>query len=520
LADPTPVNSIRKTVSNLCRVRAELPPGFFSLCVPTGGGKTIASLRFALYHALHHKDEPGFDRVIVAVPFTSIIEQNARVYRELFSDLGSDLVLEHHSNLDPDEETTSNRLQAENWDAPLVVTTNVQFFESLFACRTSKCRKLHRIANSVIVLDEAQSLPIELLRPTLYALRELVESYGCSIVLCSATQPALHWRDDFPIGLKEIRPIIEHVNSLHQQLKRTHVSVVGTLKDDELAEQLASNSQVLCIVNTRRHAATVYDLVSADGNSFHLSTRMCAAHRLQKLDDIRDRLKAKLPCRVVSTQLIEAGVDIDFPIVYRASCGLDSLAQAAGRCNREGLLDAGKVIFFDAEELPPPGYLRQSADSAKELLGDFDDLLSPDAIEAYFEMHYWKKSDAWDHHRVLEAIGSQPNNIEFNFRQIADRYRFIRDESETILVGWCDRGRQLIQRLEESDSHIGRDTWRRLQRYGVQVRQHELRELERCGAVTKMHERWVLVQQHLYDDEQGLLFDQADGVLPVEDLMC
>jgi len=514
-AKPSRVNSIRKAVAASCQKRASLPPGFFSLCVPTGGGKTIASLRFALNHAKEH----GLERVIVAVPFTSIIEQNSKVYRNIFAELGSEVVLEHHSNLDPADETTTNRLQAENWDAPLVVTTNVQLFESLFACRTSKCRKLHRIPRSVIVLDEAQTLPIELLQPTLYALRELVESYGCSVILCSATQPALNWRDDFPIGLKYIRPIVEDINSLHETLKRTAVTQVGKLTNDQLAQELLDEEQALCIVNTRPHAAAVFEMIRNAGDCFHLSTRMCAAHRLAILDEIRDRLNHKQPCRVISTQLIEAGVDVDFPVVYRASCGLDSLAQAAGRCNREGLLDIGRVVFFDAEQRPPPGFLRQSADSAAELLEDFDDLLSPAAIEAYFQLHYWKKSDAWDNYQVLAAIGSQPNKLEFNFRQVADRYKFIRDESETILVGWGDAGAKLLSRLEHHDVHIHRDVWRRLQRYGVQVRQHELAELQRVGAVEKMHERWVLVQQHLYDDELGLRFSKADGVLPVEDLI-
>ncbi len=514
-ANETTVNSIRSRVGLACLDKAKLAPGFFSLSVPTGGGKTIASLRFALEHAITHK----MDRVIFGVPFTSIIEQNAKVYRSIFDGLSPEIVLEHHSNLDPDSETNTNRLQAENWDASIVVTTNVQFFESLFACRTSRCRKLHRIAKSVIILDEAQTLPIELLKPTMMALKELVTTYGCSVVLCSATQPALSYREDFSIGLKEIRPIIDDPSGLHQSLKRVRVEVAGRLDDDELARQLDSCNQVLCIVNTRPHAASLFESLRQKDGAFHLSTRLCAAHRIEVMDEIRDRLNRKLSCRVISTQLIEAGVDVDFPVVYRASCGLDSLAQAAGRCNREGRLDSGRVVFFKGKKLPPPGFLRQSAYSTNELLSEFrEDLLSPDAIKAYFELHYWKKSANWDQHKVLEPIGKRPSDIKFNFREIADRYRFIRDASETVLIPFEDEGTSLIGLLE-NPHFVHRNTWRKLQRYSVQVRQIEFAKLVDALAVEKKHERWVLTQGHLYDDQLGLLMGKVDGVLPVKDLV-
>jgi CRISPR-associated endonuclease/helicase Cas3 len=515
-AADTSVNRIRKQVSSDCLAKASLAPGFFSMEVPTGGGKTLASLRFALNHAIKHQ----LQRIIFAVPFTSIIEQNAKVYRDLFADLGEDSVLEHHSNLDPENETTTNRLQAENWGAPLVVTTNVQLFESLFASRTYRCRKLHRIARSGIVLDEAQTLPIELLQPTLLALRELVDNFGCSIVLCSATQPALGWRDDFPIGIKNVRPIVEDSAQLHHSLSRTKVRVAGQIIDEELALQLEDRHQVLCIVNTRNHAAEIFDRLQQDNRTgcFHLSTRMCAVHRMKQLDEIRSRLDAGESCRVVSTQLIEAGVDVDFPVVYRASCGLDSLAQAAGRCNREGLLEFGEVIFFQAEKPPPVGFLRQSADSGNELIDDFrEDLLSPAAIEAYFELHYWKKSDAWDKREILQAIGNQPSKLQFNFRQVAARYRFIRDETESLIIGFGEEGQRLLCKLRQPIEYVHRNTWRRLQRYTVQLRQHELLILKSAGAIEMVHDRLVLTQTHLYDSAMGLKLSRVDGVLPVED---
>ena len=517
-AETTPINSIRKQIGDTCISKASLAPGLFSLNVPTGGGKTIAGLLFALKHAVANE----LDRVIVAIPFTSIIEQNADVYRSIFEPLGDEVVLEHHSNLDPEKETTANRLQAENWDAPLIVTTNVQFFESLFACKTSRCRKLHRIAKSVVILDEAQTLPVDLLKPTLFAIRELVEIYGCTVVICTATQPALDYRDDFTIGLKSVTPIIDESNALHENLKRVHVDYVGQIDDESLSQQLREHEKVLCIVNTRVNAATIFDMLGESENNFHLSTRMCAAHRKQVLDQqIRPRLKteSRQPCRVISTQLIEAGVDVDFPVVYRAITGLDSLAQAAGRCNREGRLELGRVYFFENESLPPPGLLRQTADSAKELLNQYDDLLSPEAIQHYFELHYWKKSDGWDRHHVLKSIGNQPNKLEFNFREVAAKYQFIREVTETILIPFDDESKRLIEKLEKTSEarFLDREFWRKLQRYGVQVRQHELVRLQKAGAVELQHERWVLIQSHLYDEKLGLVFDRADGVLPVED---
>ncbi len=507
------VNALRKKVSQLCFKAASFKPGFFSLNVPTGGGKTLASLRFAIAHARAH----NLSRIIVGIPFTSIIEQNADVYRNIFASLGEEVVIEHHSNLDPTNETTLNRLQSENWDAPIVVTTNVQLFESLFACRTSKCRRLHNLANCVIILDEAQTLPVELLKPTLLALQELVLTFGCTVVLCTATQPALDYRLDFPIGIKNIRPIIVASDGLYQSLKRVQLKPLGKLNTIELTQRLDSHNQVLCIVNTRPFAAEVFSDLQEKRGRFHLSTRMCAAHRLSTLKKIRRQLTEKQTCRVVSTQLIEAGVDVDFPVVYRADCGLDSLAQAAGRCNREGLSEVGQVYYFETEKRPPPGFLRQTADCAKELHEKFDDLLSPDAVEEYFRLFYWKKNLSWDKFEVLAAIGNQPNKIQFNFRQIASRYRFIRDESDTILVPWKKRGQQLIRRLIKTKSFLDQDLRRHLQPYCVQVRSHELMRLVGIGAVEQIQERWVLAHAHIYDRELGLMLENTSEVLPIED---
>ncbi|MBI4607138.1 MAG: CRISPR-associated endonuclease Cas3'' [Planctomycetes bacterium] len=516
-APPTAVNDVRREVLQACRESARDPPGFFSLSVPTGGGKTLASMAFALRHARIH----GLRRVIVAVPFTSIIEQNAKVYRDVFSEVGDHVVLEHHSNLDPERETARSRLASENWDAPVVVTTNVQLLESLFACRTSRCRKLHRVARSVVVLDEAQALPVDLLAPSLSALRELVESYGCTVVLCSATQPALQHREDFKIGLRSVRQIAPDPAGLHARLRRARIRWEGPLADADLAERLKLQAQVLCVVNTRPHAAGLFGRIEADPAAFHLSTRLCAAHRSAVLEEVRRRLVQGLSCRLVSTQVVEAGVDLDFPMVYRALGGLDSIAQAAGRCNREGRRHLGEVVVFDPEAAIPAGHLRQTADSARELLERYaGDLASPEAIQSYFELHYWKKSDAWDRREVLGCFVWGPQRMDFKFREAAERYRLITDTGLAVVVPWEDGGRRLVDRLL-SEAPLDRSAYRKLQRYVVQIREHELQGLEERGAVTPSRASeglWLLTGPQSYDGKLGLRLDREQAYA-AEDLI-
>jgi len=332
-ASHSPVNRKRHEVLQSCLRAADRPPGLFSLQVPTGGGKTLSSLAFALRHSEQH----GLRRIIYAIPFTSIIEQTARVFRESLGGLESP-VLEHHSNFDPESlergtATVCARLASENWDAPIIVTTNVQFLESLFSARGSRCRKLHRIARSVIILDEVQTLPVELLHPTLVLLQELAENYGCTIVLCTATQPAVELHPDFPIGLSHVERIIERPRELYSALERVRVSYIGSVTDDSLVSNLGEHPRSMCIVNTRRHAAEVFQQCverSSDPSAcFHLSAQMCPQHRSDTLKKIRDRLQSDSLCTVVSTQLVEAGVDLDFPVVFRAMAGLDSIAQSA-----------------------------------------------------------------------------------------------------------------------------------------------------------------------------------------------
>jgi len=486
------VNRERARVLRACRARATDPPGFFSLTVPTGGGKTLSSLAFSVDHALVH----GLRRVIYAVPFTSTIEQNAAVFRRALAGAGRFTVLEHHWNAEPsDEEGRWSRFATENWEAPLVVTTNVQFFESLFHNKPSRCRKLHSIVRSVIVLDEAQAIPVGLLEPTLAALSELVRNYSCTVVLCTATQPALTRRDGFEIGLPPPREIVPDVPALFQTLRRVEIEPPRSLDNDSLASELAAQRQALCIVHTKSQAREVFELLRdhigepADSalarlSCLHLTTDMCAAHRLLVIRLVRRRLRLGLPCRVVSTSLIEAGVDVDFPVVYRAMAGLDSIAQAAGRCNREGRLARhGRVVLF-TPTVPLPAYAREPARDAEHVIGQFQDLLAPDAIEAYFREHFWQKRGRWDSGAldssgargpVMECFRSQmsrePPHFMYDFRTAAERYCIITEDSTPVIVPWGRQGEDLIHRLRDLRRPPGRALRQRCQRYAVGVRQ-------------------------------------------------
>lgn len=502
----TLVNKARAEVLAQCRQKAQLPPGLFSLTVPTGGGKSLSSLAFALTHATTH----NLRRVIYAIPFTSIIEQNVDVFRAALGSADLNVVLEHHSALDPDEETLWGRLATENWDAPLVVTTNVQLFESLFANRTSRCRKLHRIAGSVIILDECQALPVTLLAPTLRMIDELCRNYGCTVVLCSATQPAIAERPDFRIGLHGVREIVGEPSRLYQSLRRVEVERLGKIDDANLVQRLTQDAQVLCVVNTRAHAAKLYAGLreTRDGEAvFHLSASMCAAHRTDVLDRIRARLSSSRPCAVVSTQLIEAGVDIDFPVVYRALAGLDSIAQAAGRCNREGRLPRGQVFVFESDIPRGAGLhaIRQGAQTTSEVVALHDDLLSLEAIDQYFRLSYWNRSEEWDKHAVLDLFKVAGSGPHFQFREGAHRYRLIPDLQEPVIVPYGEEGKRLIDQLHCASDPPGREFNRRAQRYIVNVFPHQLGQLRQNGAVIQYRERfWVLENEVNYDPQLGL----------------
>ena len=524
-AAQTKVNELRERVLTACRQKAFERPGFFSLHVPTGGGKTLSSLAFALGHATEH----NLRGVVYAIPFTSIIEQAADVFRRACGDLAHE-VLEHHSNVDfgtVENETMRSRLAAENFDALLVVTTNVQLFESLFAHKPSGCRKLHRLSRSVIILDEAQTLPPNLLKPTLAALDELVRNYGSTVVLCTATQPAIEKRHGFPIGLEGVRPIVDAPHILHEELRRTKLDLVGELGCDELVDALRAETQVLCITNSRRHAADIFRLLR-DPDALHLSANMCAEHRAAVIRLVRWRLGRGKPCRVISTQVIEAGVDVDFPTVYRATAGLDSIAQAAGRCNREGGLKdetgkamLGRVVVFeqDGGEYRLPAFVKHAAGHFREIAPDhMDDILSPDAVEEYFKLHYWQRGgddgSGWDSgsgdQSVMRCFGGEDGNpAHHQFREATDRYRLIEDGQSSILIPYGRRGRRLISRLAAMPEPPGREFDRSAQRYVVGVWEWDVRKLREACVLLERHNRYYLANDRAYDRKLGLTLDVA-----------
>lgn len=519
-AHDSPVNRIRTTVLSDCRNAAQEEPGAFSLTVPTGGGKTLSGMAFALEHALHHKKQ----RIIYAIPYTSIIEQTATVYRSIFGDC----VIEHHSNLDPDKEDAKSRLATENWDAPIVVTTNVQLFESLFASRTSRCRKLHNLVNSVIVLDEAQLLPPEFLNPILSVLRTLVEQYGVTLVLSTATQPALHtYHDDFDEtiidGFKanQIREIIPNTPALFNALERVEVALPADLSTEQdweiLATDISQHTTALVIVNTKRQAAELCRLLPPE--TLYLSTNLCGEHRSTKIEEIKQRLRDGDPVRVVSTQLIEAGVDVDFPIVYRALSGLDSLAQAAGRCNREGRLSAkGKLVVF----VPPgnqhlQGHLGRAATVTRSLAAGFTQApLHHDHFKTYFE-HFYARANSLDEHNIKALLERDANELKIQFRTAAQRFRLIKDEGSAVLVSYGD-GAKLIHQLKIYGPN--RRLMRKLQRHTVSVHERiknalldagDLKELECLPGIYEQ------ITPGLYDDKHGLL---VDGVSLSANALC
>jgi len=509
-ASPSPVNSQREHILGQCMVAAENDMDVFSLTVPTGGGKTLSSMAFALKHAIRH----GLKRVIYVIPYTSIIEQNAAVFRDK---LGEDAVLEHHSNFEPQDEDHRSRLAAENWDAPVIVTTNVQFFESLFANRSSRCRKLHNIAESVVILDEVQTLPAPYLLPCLEALKELAASYKVSIVLCSATQPAVQKRSDFVRGLEGVTEIITDPQRLAHDLKRTDVNVIGQTSDTELAKQLSGYDQVLCIVNTRRHARELYRAVQPKDGLIHLSALMCAAHRSQVLQKIHHRLKNGKACRVVSTQVVEAGVDIDFPVVFRSMAGIDSVAQAAGRCNREGKLKRGNVFVFTPEAGIPAGHFRQTAQAAESVIRRHaDDVLSLAAIEDYFKLYYWTKGDGLDEEGILPMLKDGCQKGDFPFKAIAEKFRFIKDEMKPVIIPFDNEARELIRILDHSEHPVSLS--RKLQKYTVSIYPNEWNKILGIGSIEMKAGMFpVLIDESLYKKDLGLCADDPSARDP-EDL--
>ena len=498
----------RSAILARCLRGGEDERGLYTLTVPTGGGKTLSSLAFALSHAAKH----GMKRVIYVIPYTSIIEQNADVFAKV---LGEENVLEHHSQVefaDDGEETPEayrKRLACENWDAPVVVTTAVQFFESLYAAKTSKCRKLHHIANSVVIFDEAQTIPVPFLMPCVSAIGELVQHYGVTAVLCTATQPALGklFKQLAPTLVQ--REIAPDPDGLFDDFRRVSFRREGVFTPEELAGRLAEAEQVLCIVNTRKHARQVYESLPEEGR-FHLSTLMIPTDREETLNVIRARLRNGQVCRVVSTSLVEAGVDVDFPSVWRELAGLDSILQAAGRCYREGKRSAAESVVnvFEAEADPPRSMVQQR-EAATEVMEKFEEINTRPAIRAYFNRLLWVKGDdALDAERILNSERA------CTFRKTAEAFRLIDADTCTVYVPNEGNAKDIAQLRAGLYS---RALIRRLGRSGVNVYRHEYERLVSAAVVEDYGQDGfgILIQPDAYNSKCGLSTEADDAFLTI-----
>ncbi|MBB2196235.1 MAG: CRISPR-associated endonuclease Cas3'' [Gluconacetobacter sp.] len=545
--DDTDVNRLRSRILDHANARAGLEPGLFTLTVPTGGGKTLTSLSFAMEHAAVH----DLRRIVYVIPFTSIIEQTASVFRD---DVGlGDAVLEHHASFDWDQRRPASddsehegasgleklRRSAENWDAPVVVTTAVQFFESLFAARTGRARKLHNLAKSVIILDEAQSIPVHLLRPCLAVIEELAKNYGASLILCTATQPALR-RDDAamfkgadktPDGLviPEDRELAPDPARLYERLRRVKVEWRrDAVTDAELVTRFAKREQMLCIVNSRNHARLLFSRLREEGQdgAVHLTTLMCARHRQDVLEKIRGDLAHGRDVRLVATSLIEAGVDISFPEVWRAAAGLPSLAQAAGRCNRSGELGPlgeafGRVVLFEPAEHRIPDAINAFYAPARTVLRqERADPLGLEAVREYYRELYWRKGEAaldaatleGRDYPILKALADTQRGLAWPFADIARAFRMIDQAMDPVIVPFDDEAAEAIAVLRGAP-FPPRAVVRRLQRYVVPVPSRVRLAMIGVGAVQCIRpdvygDRFaVLENRSLYDEQSGLRLD-------------
>jgi CRISPR-associated endonuclease/helicase Cas3 len=512
----------RQQVLADCRRAAEMPPGFFSLTVPTGGGKTLSSMAFALKHAEIY----GKKRIIYVIPYTSIIEQNAQVFRDVF---GDNEIVEHHSNLDEEETSVRSRLAAENWDAPVIVTTSVQFFESLFAAKTSRCRKLHNIANSVIILDEAQLVPRDYLEPILETMRLLVEHYRVSIIICTATQPVFEKQKTFPDfpGLPEnsVREIIHDVAGLYKKLERVQVELPPDIslpvEWKNLAGELSICDQALCVVSDRKSCRELHALMPK--GTYHLSALMCAQHRSDVIAEIKDKLANGESVRVISTQLVEAGVDIDFPVVYRALAGLDSIAQAAGRCNREGRLNLegklGKVVIFKAPRRAPAGILRQATETAESMLNKgLKNPVDQSVFVPFFrELYHWKAGtlDTKDIMKLLKPIFPE---MEIQFRSAADSFNIINNANQRAILVPYGEGKKCIDLLGKTGIPETK-ILRKLQRYTINIYTDQFFTLQNRGSLKPVIPGIFALNNTVeYSDQVGLLVDELPN--DPDDFIC
>lgn len=518
------LNKVRNKIYYSCLKEAENPPGVFRLTVPTGGGKTLSGMAFALKHSVVNKTH-GFQRIIITLPYTSIIDQNAKVYREIF---GENFVLEHQSQVevkeedDQDENYLRQRLASENWDYPIIVTTTVQLFESLFNNKPSRCRKLHNIAKSILILDEIQTLPPELVEPTMDALRTLVDDFGVTLVLSTATQPAF---DKTPylnafIGMN-ITEIVPEYKIYFDKLKRVEYTPLKEYNSlNELADEIAQqeNSQSLTILNTRKHALKLLEILrerKVDG-LYHLSTLLCGAHRKKILKEVTDKLNSSdiTPIRLISTQVVEAGVDLDFPVVFRAIAPLDRIVQAAGRCNRNDKRKTkGKVIIFNFQQQRSPSQTyKLGIENAVILLkrNKPEKLHDPDLYTEFFQMLF--RDVKLDKHNI------QSYRKELDFPVVSEKYKLIEDTVPVVILTYDNNeGEKRLQKYLEKPS---RETWRALMPYIVNLHYYDTQKEDIKDCIVPVEEtktnlfKWI----GTYDDKthrgiRDIVRDPADLII-------
>ena len=500
------VNRVRNEVQQCCIEASEGKVDFYSLTVPTGGGKTLSSVLWALRHAKKN----SLKRVIIAIPYTSIITQTAAILRHIF---GDENVLEHHSNVNPTndkEESRKLKLATENWDYPIIVTTNVQLLESLFSNKPSDCRKLHNIANSVLILDEVQTLPTEFLQPIIDTLDTLKRIFNVSILFTTASQPILSGRIEGTNylasfdALPKINEIIPRAANLHHRLRRVQLDFDNTPQSyDEIAMKLSTHQRVLCIVNTRKDAKEIFSRLPKEGLCFHLSRMMCPTHVRETIEAIKLALKdeSNTIIRVVATQLVEAGVDIDFPMVYRQETGLDSILQAAGRCNREGRRDISTTHVFTLQNGLPPGHITQTNNARKNMVGDFD-WFAPEAMAEYFKQLYARVT-TFDKPQVKSLLYT-PNMA---FEEAAHEFRLIDDSTTSVIINW--EKKNVISLIEQLRSEgITYRLMKKLAQYSVNVRRQDLQKLMEAGALEEIAEGVLFVRDaNFYDEHLGLITD-------------
>ena len=503
-SDRQTVNGRRSEILRHCLKMGQEKTGVYSLTVPTGGGKTVSSLAFALQHACSY----GKERIIYVIPYTSIIEQNAAVFRRI---LGDEAVLECHSNVhyDDNDEFKPMQLAAENFDKPVVVTTNVQFFESLFSNKSSKCRKVHNLANSVIIFDEAQMLPNPYLRPCVSAMAELAVNYNSTIVLCTATQPSLQKFFPNNVNIREICPDVQEQFSFFQ---RTKVSNLGKIDEQELMQRLEQEKSVLCILNNRKRVQKIYSQLRG-ADVFHLSTYMYPEHRKRKLEEIRDRLRSGERCVVIATSLVEAGVDLDFQQVYRELAGVDSVVQAAGRCNREGkrsLEESRTYVFQFKETMPLSAEQRQPIEVAKMVSEQFEDISSLESIKSYFTQLHYIKGDGLDQKRIIESFEKGVRTGNYPFASVAKEFRLIEENTKQIFIGKEESSREVEERLRLGERT--RPLLRKISRYSIQVYEGDFEKLRSAGYLEELDTEIALLRNHeKYMDDMGMEMDVEFG---------